>query len=59
MQREEKPVMATGLERIAVKARNESKLGSLDHGWLLRFVELRVGVPRRAVSATATKLAVL
>ena len=47
MQSEEKPVMATGLERIAAKARCEPKLfGSLDQGWLLRFVEHRVGDPR-------------
>jgi hypothetical protein len=48
MQREEQPVMATGLERIAAKARSEPKLrfGSLDPGWLLRFAAHRVGDPR-------------
>ncbi len=43
MQREDQPVMATELERIAAKARCEPKLGSLDHVRLLRFVEHRVG----------------
>ena len=37
--------MTTRLERIAVKPRSEPKLGSLDHGGLLRFAELRVGDP--------------
>ncbi len=46
MQREESPVMTTGLGRIAAKARCEPKPGSLDHVWLLRFVEHRGGDPR-------------
>ncbi len=46
MQREDAPVMTTELEQIAAKARCEPKLGSLDHVWLLRFVEHRVGDPR-------------
>lgn len=46
MQREEPPVMTTELERIAARARCEPKPGSLDHVWLLRFVEHRGGDPR-------------
>ncbi len=46
MQREEPPVMTTGFERIAAKARCEPKFGSLDQVWLLRFVEHRGGDPR-------------
>ena len=43
MQREDTPVMTTELERIAARARCEPKPGSLDHVWLLRFVEHRGG----------------
>jgi len=45
MQREDQPVMTTELERIAARARCEPKPGSLDHVWLLRFVEHRGGDP--------------
>ena len=45
MQREDQPIMTTELERIAARARCEPKPGSLDHVWLLRFVEHRGGDP--------------
>ncbi len=46
MQREDAPVMTTEFERIAAKARREPEFGSLDHVWLVRSVERRVGDPR-------------